>query len=515
VVGWLVDEVVPGSPAAFFGLAAGFSEVALTASEVLSDLNLIRGQVDSSIWRGDAAEAFVDEIGKLPSQLEKLHSSYSSASLCMRAYGTSLADLRLRAAVACRAGVEAESAESSAQGARAGAVAADSHLRAAALPDAPPVPAADFSGHDSAIVAARGRIAAAREELRRVGDERKSAEAVCVGALRDASAEGIRNDSWWRHALVATLKFVGSVCRVVAIVLLVIAVVIIIVVMVGSGLGLLAGFLAGLAMASTVLAVATALQAIALATDAGLKTMGESDRSWTSMGIEALLLALPLVGSKASPFLSKLALGERLVARSTVAARVSAKFAKAGGEAAEYMAKRALSKTAAGVDDVAGGVDDVAGGVDDVAGVGDDVAGGVDDVLRSQGDPMLEIQGPGRGSPEFDGLVADLEAAGFEVEIRTGGTLAYSPSSGQPGKIILNPDASMSALSHEALHASDDAANGFPGMGFYIQNPGARWSMEYNAYLQEIRVARLLGRYDIARRLLANARAERLSLLGY
>jgi uncharacterized protein YukE len=348
VVGWLVDEVVPGSPAAFFGLAAGFSEVALTASEVLSDLNLIRGQVDSSIWRGDAAEAFVDEIGKLPSQLEKLHSSYSSASLCMRAYGTSLADLRLRAAVACRAGVEAESAESSAQGARAGAVAADSHLRAAALPDAPPVPAADFSGHDSAIVAARGRIAAAREELRRVGDERKTAEAVCVGALRDASAEGIRNDSWWRHALVATLKFVGSVCRVVAIVLLIVAVIVVIlvtIVLFASGLGLLAAFLAGCAMVSTIMAVATALQAIALATDAGLKTMGESDRSWTSMGIEAVLLALPLVGSKASPFLSKLALGERLAARSAVAARVAAKFETAGAEAAEFLAKRAMSKS--------------------------------------------------------------------------------------------------------------------------------------------------------------------------
>jgi hypothetical protein len=145
---------------------------------------------------------------------------------------------------------------------------------------------------------------------------------------------------------VATLKFVGSVCRVVAIVLLVIAVVIIIVVMVGSGLGLLAGFLAGLAMASTVLAIATALQAIALATDVGLKTMGESDRSWTSMGIEAVLLALPLVGSKASPLVSKLALGERLAARSPVAARVAAKFAKANGEAIEYLSKGKVARAA-------------------------------------------------------------------------------------------------------------------------------------------------------------------------
>jgi uncharacterized protein YukE len=346
-VGWSVDEVAPGSPSAFFGLAKGFDDVAVTASEVLNDLNLIRGQVDSSIWRGDAADAFADEIGKLPSQLTKLHDSYSSASLCLRAYGTTLTDLRQRAAIACRAGVEAESAEASAHGARAGAVAADSQMRATAPPDAPPVPPADFSGHDNAIAAARARIASARQQLQVVAEEKKAAEAVCAGALDDASAEGIRNDPWWRNAIVATLKFVGAVCRVVAIVLLVIAVVIIIVVMVGSGLGLLAGFLAGLAMASTVLAVATALQAIALATDVGLKTMGESDRSWTSIGIEGALLALPYVGSKAAPFVSKLAMGERLAARSTVAARVSAKFGKANAEAAEFLAQRGLSKSEA------------------------------------------------------------------------------------------------------------------------------------------------------------------------
>ncbi len=528
-MGWTVDEVAPGSPAAFAGLATGFSEVATIAAEVLLDLNSLRGQVDSTIWRGEAADAFASEIGKLPSQLTKLHDSYVLASTSVSVYGRTLVELRQRAAVSCRAGLEAESAEASAQNNRAHAAAADTQLRAATPPDTPAPPPADLSGHDNAIADARNRIAAARSQLSHIAEERKSAETTLVAGLQDASAEGIRNDPWWRKALVSTLRFVGSACRFVAIVLVIIAVIIIIGFMLFSGLGLLAGFLVGLAYTSTILAVATAFQAAALASDAGLKVMGETDRSWGSMALEGVLLALPLIGSKASPFLSKLALGERLAQRSTIVANISSKFATANAEAAAFLAKPGTARTAKELFNrkVAGSTDDIAGTKDELVEVADDLAGATDDfgrnatangsndlALRSQGDPMLSIQGPGKGSPEFDDLVTKLEAAGFEVEIRTG-SLAYSPAKGSPGKILLDPDASLSALRHEALHATDDAANGFPGMGYYLENPTARWTMEFNAYRQEIASARELGRYDIARKLLQNARAERLELLGY
>ena len=139
---------------------------------------------------------------------------------------------------------------------------------------------------------------------------------------------------------------------------------------------------------------------------------------------------------------------------------------------------------------------------------GDNVVNATTDVLRSNGDPMRAVQGPGRGTPEFSQLVEELRSQGFDVVTNRPGSLAYSPAQGQPGRIILDPDASMSALRHEAQHALDDAANGFPGMGYYSQNPDARWAMEQRAYDLEIEAAHAAGRADIAEELVANKDAE-------
>jgi uncharacterized protein YukE len=339
---WSVDEYAQGSPAAYAMLAAALDEVAVNASEVRSDLELIRRNVDGSIWRGSAADSFADEIGKLPDQLTKLFDSYSSAAEALFTYGVTLEGLRRQASAAAREGVAAESAELTAHQSRSAAAAADAQVRSSAPPDMPPPPPADLSGHDRAIDAARQRISAARSELDGVRQERESAESVAADRIHAASKQGIKNDPWWKRALKATLRGLGAICRVMAIVLLVIAIIVIIVVMAVSGLGLLAGFLLGLAIAGPILAASAAFQAGALASDAGLKLMGESDRSWLSMGIEAALLALPVVGSKASPFVSKLAMGERLAARSTRFAAASSKFRTANGEAMDWLARRSI-----------------------------------------------------------------------------------------------------------------------------------------------------------------------------
>lgn len=126
---------------------------------------------------------------------------------------------------------------------------------------------------------------------------------------------------------------------------------------------------------------------------------------------------------------------------------------------------------------------------------------------------MRALQGPGRGTPEWDNLMKELDDIGVEVQFREG-AIAYGPvpSGGSPGQITIDPNSSISALRHEVMHAVDDAANGYPGMRHYMENPQARWQMEANAYDMEISAARAAGREDTAQELIANKNAEYLEL---
>lgn len=55
----------------------------------------------------------------------------------------------------------------------------------------------------------------------------------------------------------------------------------------------------------------------------------------------------------------------------------------------------------------------------------------------------------------------------------------------------------------------NDKANGFPGLGGYMQNVDMRWEMEYNACRVEIDWLRKQRDFDTARQVLENARAEK------
>lgn len=135
--------------------------------------------------------------------------------------------------------------------------------------------------------------------------------------------------------------------------------------------------------------------------------------------------------------------------------------------------------------------------------------------LMSEGDPLRRALGAARNShpEEFARTMRELKDAGAEI-IERSGTMAYSPSRGRAGQLILDPKASIGALRHEVLHFADDLALGQPGLGYYLQNPGVRWAMEFRSYSLEINIARRLRRFDIARELVELARKERKLLLG-
>ena len=130
-------------------------------------------------------------------------------------------------------------------------------------------------------------------------------------------------------------------------------------------------------------------------------------------------------------------------------------------------------------------------------------------------DPLREIFGPARLSHswEFRQSLAELRRAGAEIDLRPG-AMAYSPATGEPGRFIFDPDASIGALRHEMRHFRNARDDGYPGLRYYLEVPARQWRMEYRAYLEELKLARQAKQYPTARRLLAIMREVRRRILG-
>ena len=137
-------------------------------------------------------------------------------------------------------------------------------------------------------------------------------------------------------------------------------------------------------------------------------------------------------------------------------------------------------------------------------------------LLKNDADPIFDLHGPGRLShaAEWERTLKQLRAEGVEI-IHREGVMAYgpSPASGRPGQLLLDENASIGALRHEARHYKDDKQLGFPGAIKYFQEPGLRWQTEYNAYLEEVQIARQARRFDIGHNLVKNAREEKKYLV--
>ncbi|MBB2941909.1 hypothetical protein FB565_001613 [Actinoplanes lutulentus] len=117
---------------------------------------------------------------------------------------------------------------------------------------------------------------------------------------------------------------------------------------------------------------------------------------------------------------------------------------------------------------------------------------------HSEADPLARW-GPARQThPEqWDAAIREAEEAGVEVSFRSGG-LAYgpSPSPGQPGVMVLDPEASYGALLHEMQHLRDDRDVGWAGMRGWFESREVRYAGEARAYDQEIRYAESIGDHE-------------------
>ncbi|MEB7453651.1 hypothetical protein [Lysinibacillus sphaericus] len=138
------------------------------------------------------------------------------------------------------------------------------------------------------------------------------------------------------------------------------------------------------------------------------------------------------------------------------------------------------------------------------------------DVFRKNpADPLKEILGPGKQShyAEWNKIINEIESQGVEIVYKDG-VMAYSPSSGKPGQLVIDENSSIGALIHEYTHYLDDKKQGFPGMSYHFQTKN-RVKMELNAYMREVEFAEKIGRRDIANMLFENYIQERSLLTNH
>lgn len=114
-------------------------------------------------------------------------------------------------------------------------------------------------------------------------------------------------------------------------------------------------------------------------------------------------------------------------------------------------------------------------------------------------DPARQVMGPAaRSHPdEIAAMRTDLEKAGVEIVERPG-AMFYSPSSttGRPGQLVIDPEASFSAWSHEYQHFLQDQASGWRGW-HSLADKNTRWAWEQEAFGVEKSLMRRLGHTEV------------------
>lgn len=131
-------------------------------------------------------------------------------------------------------------------------------------------------------------------------------------------------------------------------------------------------------------------------------------------------------------------------------------------------------------------------------------------------DPAKSIYGPGKTSHplEWNQTIDGLKNSGVEVVEKANGTMGYAPKTDfNPPQLNLDGTASYSALMHEQQHYLDDLADGFRGWESLVDKQ-FRLQTEFNAYMNEIKLAEQAGNKALANQLYENFIIERNQILG-
>jgi hypothetical protein len=136
---------------------------------------------------------------------------------------------------------------------------------------------------------------------------------------------------------------------------------------------------------------------------------------------------------------------------------------------------------------------------------------------KNSADPFRDVLGSGLQSnpTEWNDIISKVEQARGKVRYSETGTMAYSPASqGNPGELVIDRNASLSALKHEYQHFLDDMASGWSGRRIMYEDYKERIMWELRAYMTEIKEADRLGLQNVSNQLWENYLAERYDLLS-
>lgn len=130
----------------------------------------------------------------------------------------------------------------------------------------------------------------------------------------------------------------------------------------------------------------------------------------------------------------------------------------------------------------------------------------------SGSDHAFEKYGAGKLSHpiEWRRMLFEMRENEVEIEFREN-VFAYEPSvkGGIAGKLVLDENASISALRHEFQHFLEDRENDFPGMAFYLRDYENFWGGEFRAYLIELKFAKENKDFDLARKIIQDMRERK------
>lgn len=140
-------------------------------------------------------------------------------------------------------------------------------------------------------------------------------------------------------------------------------------------------------------------------------------------------------------------------------------------------------------------------------------------VFHTYDDPMREVMGSAieNNPEELNAVIEDLRSIGVETVFSDDNeSIGYQPcnrfSNGEPGKVKLARESSLSACLHEKQHAFDDYESGWNGRYILSFDPEEHYHWEVRAYNVEIEIAKSMGRADMVERLESLLERERKAI---
>lgn len=142
--------------------------------------------------------------------------------------------------------------------------------------------------------------------------------------------------------------------------------------------------------------------------------------------------------------------------------------------------------------------------------------GGDNTKFTTPADPIRDILGAGKLShpEEWNRMINEMREAGCEI-IEREGVMAYGPlKKGEAGQLLIDPNASISALMHEYTHFLEAKSNGYPSAAEAYMDWQKRIDEEWKCYSKEIEFAEELGLNDVVEQLIKNFEEEKQDIIN-